>query len=292
MNQIQQAQLDKLAGRRSIASVSGGKDSTAMALWLKENDLHYEPVFLDTGWEAPETYEYLREVLPAFLGELRWLKPERQMEDLILHKGMFPSRVRRFCTQQLKVFPMQKYLATLEFEHVNAVGIRRAESKARSQTSEWEWSEGFDCEVWRPLVEWSFEDIVAIHKRHNCPPNPLYLKGADRVGCYPCIFARKSDVRQIAEAHPERIDQLRELERLVGQGAYERALKRGAPLTRPPTWFQARTGGTGDCWSIDKVVAWARTGRGGYQWELFEAPEEESGCMRWGLCETSSGETK
>lgn len=32
------------------------------------------------------------------------------MEDLIRKKGMFPSKARRFCTEELKVFPMQKYL--------------------------------------------------------------------------------------------------------------------------------------------------------------------------------------
>ena len=44
------------AGRRVIASISGGKDSAAMSLWLTEHDR----VFADTGWEYEATYEYLR----------------------------------------------------------------------------------------------------------------------------------------------------------------------------------------------------------------------------------------
>jgi hypothetical protein len=52
--------LDKLAGRRVIASVSGGKDSAAMSLWLMEQDIDHDRVFLDTKWEHPATYEYLR----------------------------------------------------------------------------------------------------------------------------------------------------------------------------------------------------------------------------------------
>lgn len=35
-----------------VASVSGGKDSTAMCLWLQEQGLEFTPVFLDTGWES------------------------------------------------------------------------------------------------------------------------------------------------------------------------------------------------------------------------------------------------
>ena len=80
---------------------------------------------------------------------------------------MFPSRVKRFCTEELKIKPMQAYIARLVdagAEVLNCVGIRRAESAVRSQMAEWEWADGFDCEVWRPLVTWSVEDVAAIHK--------------------------------------------------------------------------------------------------------------------------------
>ena len=32
---------------------------------------------------------------------------------------------------------------------------------------------------------------------------------------------------------------------------------------------------------------WARTGKGGKQFELFSSTDADAGCMRWGLCETS-----
>ena len=53
----------KDSNRPIVCSVSGGKDSIAMALWIKEqgleesNDVHY--VFADTGWEHPVLYEYI-----------------------------------------------------------------------------------------------------------------------------------------------------------------------------------------------------------------------------------------
>lgn len=46
-----------------IASVSGGKDSTALCLWLKENNLPFVPVHMSTGWEHPDTEVYISEVL-------------------------------------------------------------------------------------------------------------------------------------------------------------------------------------------------------------------------------------
>lgn len=175
---IREQILARLDGRSVVASISGGKDSAAMSLFLHELGIEHRRVFLDTGWESPITYEYLKTVLPQSIGPITWLRSPRQMEDLIRHKGMFPGRRIRFCTQELKIFPMQRFLRTLidqGHEVINAVGIRAAESLERSKMPSWEWQEGFDCEVWRPLLEWTEKDVVAIHRRHGLNPNPLYL---------------------------------------------------------------------------------------------------------------------
>ena len=76
-----EALLTRLRGRRVIASISGGKDSAAMSLYLRELGIEHERVFLDTGWESPITYEYLREELPKAIGPITWLRGERQMEE-------------------------------------------------------------------------------------------------------------------------------------------------------------------------------------------------------------------
>ena len=298
---IREQILARLDGRSVVASISGGKDSAAMSLFLHELGIEHRRVFLDTGWESPITYEYLKSVLPQAIGPITWLRSPRQMEDLVRHKGMFPGRRIRFCTQELKIFPMQRFLRTLidqGHEVINAVGIRAAESLERSKMPSWEWQEGFDCEVWRPLLGWTEKDVVAIHRRHGLKPNPLYLQGATRVGCWPCIFARKSEIRLIAETDPARIVRLRVLEDQVGVAASARANRDGRELSTLPTWFQNPTSRKGpdgkrdgSCWPIDQVVEWSRTSWGGrspsVEKDEFVLASHREGCVRWGLCEAT-----
>jgi 3'-phosphoadenosine 5'-phosphosulfate sulfotransferase (PAPS reductase)/FAD synthetase len=88
---------------------------------------------------------------------------------------------------------------------VNAVGVRAAESAARARMPEWEFWDEMDAEIWRPLLAWSETDVIDMHRRHGLPPNPLYLQGARRVGCFPCIHATKSDLRQLSSEQIARI---------------------------------------------------------------------------------------
>jgi 3'-phosphoadenosine 5'-phosphosulfate sulfotransferase (PAPS reductase)/FAD synthetase len=272
-------------GKLVVASVSGGKDSGALSLWLTEQGIEHRRVHMLTGWDHQVTLDYLRGPLTAALGPIEEIRGDLLMPDLVRKKGMFPSRTRRFCTEELKIKPVIRYIAGLVdagHDVVSAIGIRAAESEARSKMAEWEWNKDFDCWVWRPLIRWTLQEVIDIHARHGLAPNPLYLKGAERVGCWPCIFARKSEVRFIADSDPKRIDELRALEHEMTDIAKSRAAAKGEELRTPRTWFQGQEPGL--TLPIDEAVAWSRTSRGGKQVELFAPPRE--GCMRWGLCDT------
>jgi len=275
----------KLAGRRVVASVSGGKDSAAMSLWLTEQGIEHDRVFMDTGWEHPSVYEYLRGPLAAKLGPIAEIRGPETMEQLVLRKGIFPTGSRRFCTEKLKKEPLRDYIARIQDggrEVLNTVGIRAEESEARSQNPPWEWSDYLDCEVWRPILDWRLEDVIEIHRRHGLAPHPLYTRGlgVQRIGCWPCIYATKAEIRFIAEQDPARIDYLRGLEKRVSALAREKRLK-----IVNQTWFRSEKLSRG--FPIDEAVDWSRTSRGGKQYEMFAASGRELGCMRWGLCETS-----
>jgi 3'-phosphoadenosine 5'-phosphosulfate sulfotransferase (PAPS reductase)/FAD synthetase len=141
--------------------------------------VEFDLVFIDTGWEHPLTYEYVRGTLARALGPVVEIRGALSMEELVRRKGMFPSRFRRFCTDELKAAPMAAHLRrriAAGERIVNAIGIRHEESAARAFALEWEFNGRFGCDVWAPIVRWTLDDVIAIHKRHGLAPNPLYLK--------------------------------------------------------------------------------------------------------------------
>lgn len=283
-----------------VASVSGGKDSTALILALREADIASRYVFADTGWEAPETYEYLDMLRDRLSITIDVVGYPGGMSAKIRENARFPGRQQRWCTRELKIAPQRAYHDRIEEEMGNeticTLGIRAEESTSRAVMLEWEddgpvfskdpprWG-GY---VWRPLLRWSVLDVLAIHHRHGIPVNPLYKRGHDRVGCYPCIFENKGGIRLIADHAPWKIDELRDLENYSARVRADRNEVTPGRYASPDdaTFFQTRRKGfTG----IDAVVAWSRTARGGRKLYLLPPPPD-GGCMRWGMCEPPSAD--
>ena len=96
---------------RHILSLSGGKDSTALALYMRDRIPNMEYVFCDTGEELPETKDYLLR-LEAQLGiAIVRLNPERPfMHYLQLYRGVLPDPRTRWCTRVLKLRPFENYI--------------------------------------------------------------------------------------------------------------------------------------------------------------------------------------
>ncbi len=77
---------------RHILGISGGKDSTALALYLKYRVPQVEYFFCDTHKELPETYEYI-EKLEMLLGkEIVRLEDNRGFDHWIgVYDGFLPN---------------------------------------------------------------------------------------------------------------------------------------------------------------------------------------------------------
>ena len=90
-----------------ILSLSGGKDSTALAFFMKENMPEIfeklELVFYDTGCDLPETYDYLNKIEVFLKKNIVRVYPEKTFEHLLTINRVLPSHFRRWCTVELKV---------------------------------------------------------------------------------------------------------------------------------------------------------------------------------------------
>jgi len=209
-----------------IVATSGGKDSTAMALWLRfesglKNEMHF--VFCDTQFEHSFTVEHLERLEAKLEAKIIRVGNPLGFLGLAKKKGRFPSARARFCTEHLKVKPMAEWLKGQEYdaEHVVCQGIRADESVYRSGLAEWDLNETgrtnwYDTELWRPILRWTPDDVFACHKRHDFEPNELYLRGQKRVGCFPCIMSTTGTLKTSFLLDPNLLDRLKEMEAEVG----------------------------------------------------------------------------
>ena len=273
-----------------VVNMSGGKDSTATALAMREAGIPHHRVFADTRWEAPETYAYL-DLLRKKIGPIDVCGYPGGMPAKIREGARFASRMQRWCTRELKIEPLRAYCDALEDRGlivVTVTGIRHEEGTAtngRAQALECEDDASWGGWMWRPIRKWTIADVLAIHHRHGVPVNPLYQRGHERVGCFPCVMSNKEDIRLIAEHAPDRIAEIRELERAATEERHRRNGETPGRYTHPDaTFFLTVQRDRGGAMNIDDVVAWSRTTRGGRQLPMFPAVPD-GGCFRWGLCE-------
>lgn len=270
-----------------ILSLSGGKDSLAAKLALIEAGIEHRTVAADTEWES-ETWAPYLEYLRSELGPIDVVGVPGGMVAKVKERAGFPGRMQRWCTGELKLRELRayhdNYSMSFGAETLNVVGVRAEESEERSKVPEYEDNDEWNGWIWRPILRWTIEDVLAIHHRHGLKVNPLYERGHNRVGCYPCVMSTKEDIRLVAEHEPARIDQIRELEAwCTDERARRNAEQPGRYKHARATFFQHHPDRP-EIYGIDAVVAWSRTKRGGKVLPLLPEPPR-GGCFKWGLCE-------
>lgn len=183
---------------RHVLGLSGGKDSSALAIYMRDKVPEMEYFFTDTGAELPETYEYL-DRLEAFLGKpIVRLAADRDF-DHFLHKmynGFLPSPNTRWCTRELKIQPFEAWVG--DSPTVTYIAIRADEDRDGYRSTKPNISPVFPFKD-AGLNRADIESIL----RSSGVGVPEYYKWRSRSGCYFCFFQRKNEWVGLAERHPD-----------------------------------------------------------------------------------------
>jgi len=256
------ASIEKDKDRRHIVNISGGKDSAALAVYLRMNypQIPAEYVFCDTKCELPETYDFLDQ-LETLLGEeihrinafnvLRIKEKNRNPFEVYLnelHGGFLPSPKARWCTGTLKIKPLEKYLeGTTAYSYI---GIRGDEDR-----------DGYKGK--KPPVFSQKPNIIPVYpfKDNNIGIEevrdilkssglgiPDYYKWRSRSGCYFCFYQQIGEWQGLKEHHPDLFELAKTYERKVGDKQF--------------SWVEGKT--------LDEVVAGPRRN--------IQEMDETSGC--------------
>lgn len=212
---------------RHIVSISGGKDSAALAVYMRQKypQIPVEYLFCDTCCELPETDEFIRK-LEGFLGQevvrvtaLDTLniraKPGRNPFDIWLKEvygGFLPSPRMRWCTRVLKIEPFEHFVG--ESKAISYIGIRADEDR-----------EGYRPKKppklsQRPNIipvypfkddNIQYRDVMRILSDSGLGL-PKYYEWRSRSGCYFCFYQQMGEWQGLWENHPELFRKAQEYE--------------------------------------------------------------------------------
>lgn len=201
---------------RHILSLSGGKDSAALAIYMRDRVPEMEYIFHDTDKELPETHQYL-ELLEAILGKkIVKTTPDGSFDHwLTVFGGMIPSSHRRWCTKMLKLKPFEQYVG--DNPVINYVAIRADEDRV-----------GYISHKPNITTVYPFKedglvrrDIIRILEENGLGL-PKYTEwGRTRSGCFFCFFQQKIEWVRLKEKYPERFEEAKEYEYAANKGTGE-----------------------------------------------------------------------
>ena len=198
---------NKEAPVRHILSLSGGKDSAALAVYMRDRVTEMEYIFHDSQMELPETYAFL-ERLEAYLGKpIVKTTAERGFDHWYLIYGkMLPSNNRRWCTRQLKLKPFEAYVGTDRV--MNYIGLRADEDR-----------QGYISHKPNITPVYPFRDDGLVYAdvlrllEDSGLGLPKYTDwGRTRSGCYFCFYQQKIEWVRLKEKYPHLFEQAKQYE--------------------------------------------------------------------------------
>ena len=224
---------------RNVCGISGGKDSSALAVYLKDAIPDMEYFFCDTGAELPETYEYLTK-LEVVLGKpIARLNPGKGFDHWFeVYRGTLPSPQMRWCTRQMKIKPLEDWLG--DDEATSYVAIRADEKNRKGYVSTKP-----NIRAVFPFIEDDIDHAGVMRILDEAGIGlPEYYSWRTRSGCYFCFYQRKAEWVGLSERHPELFERAVAIENKMlkeAGAAGDASYSEVAMKSRAFTWSQGES---------------------------------------------------
>ena len=190
-------------------SYSGGKDSLATLLLVKEVISNFDVMFADTGLEFPETVDNVERVAKEYNLDIKISTAKSSFWDSVEQFGP-PTVQSRWCCKVCKLGPLTQLIEdNFDDGVLSFIGQRRYESHARAKSDP----------IWKnpwvanqvgasPIQNWIALEVWLYIFYKNAPYNPAYEMGYDRIGCWLCPSASMADFSHLSRTHPKLYAQL------------------------------------------------------------------------------------
>jgi len=216
---------------RHVLGLSGGKDSAALAVYMRQHhpEIEIDYFFTDTGKELPEVYEFLGK-LEGFLGKpIVRLNPNRDFDFWLREYNNFlPSANTRWCTRQLKLLPFKNWVKPMLAAGdtvTSYVAIRSDE----------EYRQGYISSDDNLVIKLPFREDGVDKKgvldilEASGVGYPKYYEWRSRSGCTFCFYQQKIEWVRLKERHPEAFEEAKQYEKV--------AIENDSPFT----WIQGES---------------------------------------------------
>ena len=192
---------------RHICGISGGKDSSALALHMKDRIPEMEYFFCDTGAELPETYEFLDKLEVSLGKPIARLNARKGFDHWFdVYRGTLPSPQMRWCTKKMKIEPIEDWVG--DDAVTSYVAIRADEGNRKGYVSTKP-----NITTIFPFVEDGIDHSGVMRILDNAGMGlPKYYEWRTRSGCYFCFYQRKAEWVGLADRHPDLFQKAVEIE--------------------------------------------------------------------------------
>jgi 3'-phosphoadenosine 5'-phosphosulfate sulfotransferase (PAPS reductase)/FAD synthetase len=191
---------------KHVVALSGGKDSTAMALRLAEIEPRdYVYVCTPTGDEPPEMFDHWRK-LGDLLGSPIMPVMGGTLKGLIVQQNALPNWRQRWCTRILKIEPYAAWLSA-QGKCISYVGLRADEGIREGGN----FLDVVNVTVDYPLRRW----LWTLHDVRSY----LSKRGIEipvRTDCLKCFFQRLNEWHSFWQQYPDSWAEGEALEALTG----------------------------------------------------------------------------